>query len=239
KRQEHGWPGWVWCCLAAAPVLAAGFVTRQRRLAARGGAPLIDLGLFRHRAFAAGTCVALAFALVPSSFFFVLALHLQQGRGYSALFSGIVFIAVGAGYFLAMFLAGPIGDRLGHRVLAVGALGTAAGCALLVATASAASALALVPGLAVTGLGIGLVLVPLSSTVLAGIDPHHAGAAAGALSMAQQIGGALGVAVIGVVFFGAGTAEGAFTASLWVLVGVGVATAGLTRLLRPGRRGEA
>ncbi len=52
--------------------------------------------------------------------------------------------------------------------------------------------------------------------------------------MAQQIGGALGDAVIGVVFFGAGpTAEGAFTASLWVLVGVAVAVAGLTRLLRP------
>ncbi|WP_242422531.1 MFS transporter, partial [Frankia torreyi] len=179
EGREHGWPGWVWCCLAAAPVVAGGFVARQRRLAARGGAPLIDLGLFRHRAFAAGTCVALGFALIPSSFFFVLALHLQQGRGYGALFSGIVFAAVGAGYMLAMFLAGPLGDRLGHRVLAVGALGVAAGCALLVVTASAASALAMVPGLAVTGLGIGLVLVPLSSTVLAGIDPRHAGAAAG------------------------------------------------------------
>ncbi|KQM04621.1 arabinose efflux permease family protein [Frankia sp. CpI1-P] len=233
EGREHGWPGWVWCCLAAAPVVAGGFVARQRRLAARGGAPLIDLGLFRHRAFAAGTCVALGFALIPSSFFFVLALHLQQGRGYGALFSGIVFAAVGAGYMLAMFLAGPLGDRLGHRVLAVGALGVAAGCALLVVTASAASALAMVPGLAVTGLGIGLVLVPLSSTVLAGIDPRHAGAAAGVLSMAQQTGGALGVAVIGVVFFGAGSAEGAFTASLRVLVGVAIAVAALTRLLRP------
>ncbi|EIV94735.1 MFS transporter [Frankia sp. QA3] len=94
------------------------------------GAPLIDLTLFRRRAFAAGTCVALVFALIPGSFFFVLALYLQQGRGYSAMFSGIVFIAVGAGYFLAMFLAGPFGARLGHRVLAVGALGVTAGCAL-------------------------------------------------------------------------------------------------------------
>jgi len=84
----------------------------------------------------------MTFSLVPPSFFFVLALYLQQGRGYSALFSGVVFVAVGVGYFAALFVATPLVQKLGHQVLALGA-----------------------------------VLVPLSSAVLAGIDPAQAGSA--------------------------------------------------------------
>jgi hypothetical protein len=92
----------------------------------------------------------------------------------------------------------------------------------------------LLPGLAVTGFGIGLVLVPLSATVLAGVDPRHAGAAAGVLATAQQVGGAVGVALVGVVFYrslGAGAFGHAMTAALILLAGLTVATAALVQLL--------
>ena len=190
---------------------------RRRCSSASGAAtrpPLVDLALFRDRSFALGSLTALTFALVPAAFFFVLALYLQQGRGFDALFSGTVFAAVGVGYFAAMVVAAPA--RRSAR--APGARGWArcswppdAPCSP--SAAHAASSLDLLPGLALVGFGIGLVLVPLSSTVLAAVDPLHAGSAAGVLTTAQQVGGALGVAVIGVVFFGGGAVPHAFTSA--------------------------
>jgi len=230
EGREHGWPVWCWLSLAAAPVLTATFVATQAR---PGRTPLIDLTLFRSRSFTIGSLAALTFALVPSSFFFVLALYLQQGRGYSALFSGVVFAAVGAGYFAALVVATPLAARLGRQVLALGSGFGAAGALLLAEDANAGSAWALTPGLALVGLGIGLVLVPLSSTVLAGVDGRLAGAAAGVLSTAQQVGGAVGVAVIGTVFFAAGSVTHAFVVSLAVVAGLTLLTAGLAQLLRP------
>lgn len=232
EGREHGWPLWTWLSVGAAPLLGAGFVAHQARQTAAGRSALVDLALFRVRSFGVGSLTALTFALVPPSFFFVLALYLQQGRGYSALFSGTVFAAVGVGYFAAMTVAQRLAARLGHQVLASGAALVAVGCLALADTAHAGSAWALVPGLLLTGAGIGLVLVPLSAAVLAGVHPSHAGAAAGVLSTAQQVGGALGVALIGTVFFGAGAVVHAFVVSLWAIAALTVATAGLAQLLR-------
>jgi EmrB/QacA subfamily drug resistance transporter len=232
EGREHGWPLWTWLSFAIAPVLGLAFVRHQ----SRHHAPLVQLALFRDRGFAVGSLAALTFALVPAAFFFVLALYLQDGRGFDALFSGTVFAAVGAGYFTALFVATKLAARLRHQVLAVGALTVAAGCGIVAAVASAASSLDLVPGLAIVGFGIGMVLVPLASTVLASVDPGHAGSAAGVLTTAQQVGGALGVAVISVVFFGAGSMTHAFTVCLWVLAGLTTLTAVLAQALAPRRR---
>ena len=244
EGQQYGWPQWTWLSLAAAPVLLTGFVAHQLRRRARGRAPLVDPGLFRGRTFGVGSLAALTFSLVPPSFFFVLALYLQDGRRLTPLFSGVVFSAVGAGFFAAMLTATAITARLGRQILALGALVVAAGSAALAGAASAMSSAGLLPGLVIAGFGIGMVLVPLSSTVLRGVDAQHAGAASGVLSTAQQVGGALGVAVVGVVFYrvlGAGAASAAFTgafrASLYTLAGLTVLTAGLVQLLpRPATR---
>jgi len=233
EGREHGWPRWTWLSLAAAPVLGLAFVVTQRRRPRQGRAPLLDLSLLRGRSLALGSVTALAFSSVPPAFFFVLALYLQHGRGYSALFSGVVFVAVGIGYFAALLMAVSLAERMGRQVLALGALLVTAGCVALVPAIADSSALGLLPGLAVVGFGIGLVLVPLASTVLAGVDPQHAGAASGVLATAQQVGGALGVAVIGVVFYGGGSVPDSFRTSLWVTAGVAIATAVLAQWLRP------
>jgi EmrB/QacA subfamily drug resistance transporter len=234
EGQQYGWPAWTWASLAAAPVLLGGFVVHQRRRAASGRSPLVDPGLFASRRFSVGSLAALAFGLVPASFFFVLALFLQDGLGLSPLLSGEVFAAVGAGYFAAMMLATGLARRLGRQVLALGAAVVAAGALLLAAADGGTSWAPLLPGLAVTGFGIGLVLVPLSATALAGVDPKHAGAAAGVLATAQQVGGAVGVALVGVVFYrslGTGAFGHAMTAALILLAGLTVATAALVQLL--------
>jgi EmrB/QacA subfamily drug resistance transporter len=234
EGREHGWPLWTWLSFVAAPVLLGGFLVHQRGREADGRAPLIDLAIFTDRTFSIASLVASVFALVPPSFFFVLALYLQQGRGYSPLFSGIVFAALGAGFFGAMLTAEPMAARLGRQILALGAAVVGAGCALLALATSAASSLDLLPGLFIVGFGIGMVLVPVTALALADVDPLHAGAASGVLTTAQQVGGALGVAVIGVVFFnalGAGAFVHAFTVSLWVLAALTAATAVLVQLL--------
>jgi predicted MFS family arabinose efflux permease len=239
EGQQYGWPAWTWASLAAAPVLLGAFAMHQRRRAASGRSPLVDPGLFASRGFSVGSLAALAFGLVPASFFFVLALFLQDGLGLSPLLSGEVFAAVGVGYFAAMMLATGLARRLGRQVLALGAAVVAAGALLLAAVDGGASWaplswVPLVPGLAVTGFGIGLVLVPLSATVLAGVDPQHAGAAAGLLATAQQVGAAVGVALVGVVFYrslGAGAFGHAMTVALILLAGLTAATAALVQLL--------
>ncbi len=234
EGREHGWPEWTWLSLAAAPVLLGSFLAHQRARAANGRAPLVELGIFANRTFSVGSLTGFTFALVPPSFFLVLALYLQQGRGFSPLFSGIVFAAVGVGFFAAMLTAEAMTARLGRQILALGALVVGVGCAGLALEASAASSLDLLPGLSIVGFGIGMVLVPVTATALGDVDPRHAGAASGVLTTAQQVGGALGVAVIGVVFFnalGVGAFVHAFTVSLWVLAGLTAATALLVQLL--------
>jgi MFS family permease len=123
---------------------------------------------------------------------------------------------------------------LGKQILALGAVVTAVGSVLMALTASASSAAELLPGLAIAGFGMGMVLVPLSATVLHNVEPRQASSGAGLLATFQQVGGALGVAVIGSVFFGAlngGSFPHAFALSMAVLAGLTSLTAALVQLL--------
>jgi EmrB/QacA subfamily drug resistance transporter len=226
----HGWPAWTWLCLGAAPVTLAVFAVHQRRLQARGGTPLIDPSLFRDRAFTAGLVTQVAFSSGLASFFLVFALYLQQGRGLDALQAGLVFTILAAAY-LATSMRTP---RIGRRSPALGAATIGAGHALLALTVHAGGSIAeLTPALLLIGAGMGLVMAPLTATVLAGVSARHAGAASGVLATMQQIGNALGVAVTGVIFFGAahGGLAHAFELSLVQLAALSAAVAALTRLL--------
>ncbi|MFR9776556.1 MFS transporter [Micromonospora sp. MS34] len=219
-------------CLAALPPLAA-FALHQRRLAAQGGAPLVNPRLFTDSSYTVGVLVSLAFQLTMASFFLVLALYLQDGRGLSALASGLLFVPLGVGYLVTSMLSGRTAARSGRRTLTIGTLVVAAGYGLLALAADAPIGW-LVPGLTVAGAGMGFVVAPLPSIVLAGVSPRHAAAASGVLSTAQQAGNAIGVALIGSVFYhalDAGPVPHAFTLSLDVLVALGVAVAVLVRLL--------
>jgi EmrB/QacA subfamily drug resistance transporter len=237
------WPAWTWASLALSPVLFALFAGSQLRSARRGGAPLLDPGLFRRRALAAGLVTQLAFWCGQASFFLVLALYLQQGRRLDALHAGLTFSILAVAYLGASLRAPALTLRLGRDLIAAGALILAAGEGVLLLTAalsgSSASVGWLTPGLLLVGAGMGLGITPLTTTVMAHADPQRAGAVAGALSTMQQVGNSLGVAVTGVIFFGAlaGGYEYAFTLSLAQLGCLLVAVAAATRLL-PGRSGR-
>ena len=238
--RELGWPLWAWLCLAASAPLLIAFASSQRRLSRHGNAPLLEMSLFRERSFTVGLLATLAFFAGMASFFLVLALYLQEVRGLSALAAGTTFSILGCGYLVSSLYAQRLTNRLGHKSLAIGALVMAAGLALLLATAAkmgAGSILWLAPALLLDGFGMGMVLAPLASIALAGLPPQHAGAAAGVLATMQQVANALGVAIIGIIFYGAlGAGQGtgyphAFGASLVYLVALGVAVAALILLL--------
>lgn len=237
EGRQHGWPLWTWLSLAWAPVILLAFIAHQRRVTRRGGAPLIELGLFSQRTFSAGLAAQLVFWCGQASFFLVLALYLQQGRGMSPLSAGLVFTILAASYLVASFGAPALTERHGRRVLAGGALVLAAGHGLLLAAVAdvgtGGSVAMLAPGLVLIGAGMGLGIAPLTTIILSEVKPEHAGSASGVLATMQNVGNALGVAVIGVIFFGAlhAGAAHALELSLAALAAILLSVAVLTRLL--------
>jgi EmrB/QacA subfamily drug resistance transporter len=239
EGRQHSWPLWSWLSLGAAALVLAAFAEHQLSVRRRGGAPLIDLALFRDRAFSAGLATQLLFWSGQASFFLVLALYLQDGRGLGALGAGLVFTVLAAAYLLASMAAPGLTPRLGRRLPALGALALVTGHALMALVVAdlgtGGSVAALFPAMALEGAGMGLVITPLTTMVLSALDSQSAGAASGALSSVQQVGNALGVAVTGVVFFGVldhGYAY-AFELATMQLAVLLAGCAAMTRLLPP------
>ena len=240
--RDEGWPVWTWVSLALAlPVLAA-TVAWERRLTRAGGDPLLNLALFRDRAFSAGLLLNFAALFFFGSFMFVLTLLLQSGLGLSPLHAGIVNLPL-ALTFIAMTLLGPrVAARLGPRSITLGAVAAIAGALVLALTAAHygghLTGWETAPGTALIGIGQGLMVPSLMSAVLSHVRPEQAGAAAGVLTTTQQFSIASGVAVIGAVFYeviGGAPTRASFVTGLtvvaWVDVAVLAIAAALTFLL--------
>jgi predicted MFS family arabinose efflux permease len=235
EGRELGWPAWTWLSLGLAHVILAAFVARQRRLGRDQGDPLLDLRLFAERGFSAGAATQLFLASAQASFFVFLAIYLQTGRGLSALEAGLVFAILAVAYVVTSGPAPGLTARFGRQVIATGGAALTAGLALLAFVVAelgtGGSLVAFVPGLALVGAGIGLCFTPLTSIVLATVEPSRAGSASGAMSTVQQVGYALGVAVTGVLFFGA-TDDGVGAAFELSLIQLAVVAAGIVVMSR-------
>jgi MFS family permease len=237
EGRSHGWPLWTWLSLGAAPIVLGAFAYQQRRLSARGGSPLMPPELFASRGMIVGLAAQGLFWSGQASFFLVLSLYLQLGRGMSALHSGLVFTVLAGAYLMTSLRAPALTVRHGRRVLAAGAVMLVVGHVTLALTVASVgiggSVLALAPGLALVGGGMGLGITPLASLIMSAAPPQHVGATSGVLSTMQNVGNAIGVAVIGVLFYGAvahGFA-GAFQVSVIALAVALTGVAALTRLI--------
>jgi EmrB/QacA subfamily drug resistance transporter len=209
EGRQLGWPAWVWVLLAAGVAGLGGLGLLEARRAGRrtdGPAPLLKAGLFRRPAFAAGLGVQMAFSAGLQGFFLAFALWLQAGEHFSPLKAGLTAVAFSAGSFIGAPVAVPLAQRYGRRVLAIGGVLMAAGTAgvsLVVSHIGVnGSPWPVVPGLVVCGAGLALLIIPLVNVVLAAVPVEAAGGASGLFSTAQQLGGAVGVALLGTVFFG-------------------------------------
>jgi EmrB/QacA subfamily drug resistance transporter len=206
EGRDLGWPPWTFVSMVAAVPVLAVFALWERRKKAADGSPLVDLDLFRQRAFVAGLLVAGIFFMGIPAFFLTFSIHLQIGLGFTALHAGLTTIPFAVGSALASAASVRLAPRLGRRILSLGCLLLAFGMAGVIWTihryGGAVHSWELLPALAVCGIGLGCVIAPLVNVVIAGVRRQDAGSASGVLTTAQQLGGAIGVALIGVIFFG-------------------------------------
>jgi EmrB/QacA subfamily drug resistance transporter len=206
EGRDAGWPLWAWLCLAAAVPAIAGFVHFERWKTARDGAPLVVLGLFRERSFVAGLFVSFLFGAANPAMFFTLALYLQIGLHFSPLAAGLTVAPAPVGYFIAATLSGRLVRRLGSRLVMLALVMKAAAWTMIgiIAHRNGVSlrGIQLLPFMVIEGAGAGWTSPPLIGLSLAGIQNRDAGSAAGVFTTVQQIASAVGVAIIGVLFFG-------------------------------------
>lgn len=202
QGQADGWPAWTWICFGGAAVALAAFVGWERYTSRRGSTPLIDINLFRNRAFSAGVGVGMAYFAGFISLFFLLSLMLQAGMHKSALTSGLIILPFALGTFVGAMMSDGIARRLGRNVLALGcsmvAIGIAATILVLRARGANLAGWELIVPLGFGGIGSGLVIAPNVSLVLEHVPWQDAGAASGILNTAQRVGQALGIAIVGV-----------------------------------------
>jgi hypothetical protein len=192
--------------LGGGVLVMIGFGRYIRMRAARGGSPLVEPQLFGDRAFVVGSAIAMVFLAGIPAFFLTFSLYVQIGLGYTALQAGLTTLPFAFCSAVASGVSIRLAPKLGKRILSVGCMLLVAGMIGVWLTVGAAgtavTGFQMIPALAVCGVGLGLVVAPLINIVLAGIHAGSAGSASGVLTTVQQVGGALGVAVIGIIFFG-------------------------------------
>ncbi|WP_405570438.1 MFS transporter [Streptomyces sp. NBC_01167] len=236
RGRELGWPLWGHLCMAGSLLVFGAFVAYEKHKTRRDGSPLVELSLFRVKSFAAGIAVQLTFGIVCGVFFLVWTLYMQIGLGWSPLRAGLT----GVPFSIAVSAAAGISvqklvPRFGRKVLQAGAVTMAAGMLLYIWEAgrygTAIHSWQMMLPLVVMGLGMGLIVAPLTDAVLSDVPHEHAGSASGLINTTMQMGNALGLGLVSVVFFGSiddriapsavGKAFGeAFQNSLWWAVGV-------------------
>jgi EmrB/QacA subfamily drug resistance transporter len=205
--RDQGWPLWSWISLAATPILAVVILRWESAVNARGGSPLMPPPLWKIPGFRIGLALYLTLFSGVVPFFLYYSIVPQYGAGYGALTAGLSMVPYAIGTMTtSLRSASIVAKHTTRKVLIAGALICSLGSILMVVPLLATGggdylALWMAPTMLLTGLGLGLVVPPLLNFVLGTVGTADVGAASGMLSTTQQLGGALGVAVIGVVFF--------------------------------------
>ena len=180
--------------VAVAVLTAAGFVVVERRTRA----PMVPLGLFRDRTFSAANAMTLMVYAALGAILFFLVLQLQTVGGYTALEAGLATLPITVLLLLLAARAGELGQRIGPRLpMSLGPLVMAAGTLwLLVVGPGVTWWRDVLPGLTVFGLGLALMVAPLTATVLAAAPDDNAGIASGINNAVARAGSLLAVAAL-------------------------------------------
>jgi EmrB/QacA subfamily drug resistance transporter len=195
RASQDGWSNGVTIgLLAAAGALIVAFVGIE----ARSPAPLLPLRIFRLRTLSAANATMLVVGAAAFGQFFLLTLYLQEVLGYSAIETGVAFIAIAAAIVAVANVGQALTTRLGARpVLTGGLLLTAAGGALYTLMPAGGHYFwDVFPGLLVSGIGLGLTFVSVTIASLTGVQRADAGVASGLINTSRQIGGSIGLAAV-------------------------------------------
>lgn len=200
--------GWTWpldnisivaFSLILGIVSIAFFVLLEYRRVTAGKVVVVDLRLFRIRTFGAGNVVALVVGLGEFGLLFALPLFLQATRGYDAMETGVILLALAVGSFVASGLGAPLSQRLGPvRVLQLGmgleAIGIL-GLGFVLSTEITGWGMA--PWLFLYGMGVGFATAQLTGVILCEVPVTESGQASAVQSTSRQVGAAIGTAIIG------------------------------------------
>ncbi|WP_406366885.1 MFS transporter [Streptomyces sp. NBC_01546] len=205
--RENDWPLWGFVAMGAAPAVFAGFIAYEKYKIKKDGSPLVELSLFKIKSFAGGVAVQLTFGIATGIFFLVWTLYMQMGLGWSALRAGATGIPFSLGVSAAAGLSvQKLVPRFGRKVLQAGALTMAAGLLLYIWESQRygmeIASWQMAAPLVIMGIGMGLIVAPITDTVLSEVPREHAGSASGLINTTQQMGNALGLGLTSVVFFG-------------------------------------
>ncbi|MFE6056372.1 MFS transporter [Kitasatospora sp. NPDC056446] len=203
--QEQQWHSPArWLLLPLAAVLLGAFVGWEAHYGRRRE-PLVSMALFAVRPYAAGVLLSLVYFAGFTAIFFIFTLYLQAGLHYSALAAGVAITPFAVGSGVAAAVGGRLVSRLGRRLVVAGLLLVLAG---LLASELAVQlwsgpwvAWTTALPLLVAGVGSGLVISPNQTLTLQRVPVARAGSAGGVLQTAQRVGSAVGIAVVGSVFF--------------------------------------
>jgi len=200
---EAGRPavGWgsvrVLACLGAAVVLLAVFVVAELRLRH----PMFDLGLLRKPTFVGGLVAAFGVSASVFSLLTYLVIYVQDVLGYSAVATGVRFLFLSGASFVAAALAGRLTEHVPTKLLiGPGFLILSAGLFWMLGIDAHSTWRHLIPGMLVSGVGIGMINPPLASTAVGVVSPDRAGMASGVNSTFRQVGIATGIAALGSIF---------------------------------------
>ncbi|WP_229400051.1 MFS transporter [Micromonospora okii] len=238
-----GWPAWTVLALVAFVPVAAGLWWWQRRSEQRGGMPLVPPSMLGMRSMAIGLAIGAPFFTAFGGFMFIYA-RTAQSTGMSPLATGVSLLPFALGFLAASIIGGRLVGRYGVSVLTVGAVVAAAGYGLLgyvVRQFDPSHAATVLPAMALTGLGVGLVWSPLFGIILSRVPAATAGLGSGILITTQQMFTALGSAIVGSLYLAlvrGNEIPEAFGLTTLPLAVVMIVIAGLTRALAPRPGGE-
>jgi len=204
--RERGWPWWSVALLLTTPIFVAAFRRYEIRLARAGGDPLVAIDVFRTPGVLRGLGAILTLYAM-AAFFLTFSIYLQTALGFSAWQAGLSILPFSAGFLAGSTLSPQFARALGGAAPSVGYALSAAG---LLATAALvlgfpAGAIPpwplLAPALAATGLGMGIAMPTMVRVIVERVDPAKAGLVGGMVNSTLQVSAALGVAVLGGLFY--------------------------------------
>jgi EmrB/QacA subfamily drug resistance transporter len=207
QGQDEGWPLWTYLSIGGGVVLLVLFALWEVFVTRRGKTALVPPHLFSHASFTGGTILALVYFAAFTSIFFTISIFWQAGLGHTALESGLVSIPFAIGSIIGASQSDRLAQRLGRTTLLIGTGMVSIGLValwlvLLLIPSPDLTNWELLGPLLVAGIGSGLFIAPNAQFIVATVDRAEAGAASGVIGTVQRIGSAIGIAVIGSVFFG-------------------------------------
>ena len=242
EANNYGWTSArILGAFAIALVAGAAFVLLERHQRA----PMLDLSLFRNRTFSGANAAMLFVGLAMFGTFFYVSLYMQNVLGYSPVEAGASFLPMTLLIILIAPRAGALTDRVGSRWLVGGGMTLLAAMLFYYSQLGASESFwTLLPGLLIGGVGMGMTMTPTTAAAMSAVAVDKAGVGSAVLNSARQVGGSLGIAVMGAIVAGAeryltGFHDALRVGALLCLVGAVVAVTAIRKIEHPHEHEQA